>query len=90
MMQKFFEILFDPANAKLVQKIFDDTEKITDFKPLVNPSVLNFLKEKKIEIKNIERLIIAEEPKVEKVTEKPKEETKPAETKEESAAKAQK
>jgi vacuolar-type H+-ATPase subunit C/Vma6 len=82
--------LFDPANAKLVQKILEDTEKITDFMPLVNPSILNFLKEKKIEIANIEKLIIAEEPKVEKVTEKPKEETKPAETKEESSAKAQK
>lgn len=53
------------------------------------PSILNYLKENKIEVANIERLIIAEEPKEEKVTEKPKEDatSKPAEAKEEPAPK---
>lgn len=54
-----------------------------DFKPLVNSSILNYLKEKKLEFANFDRLIIAEEPKV--IDQKPKEEAKTAEFKPEVA-----
>ncbi len=78
--------MFESANAKIVEKIIADSEKITDFKPLVNPAILSYLKEKKIEVANIEKLIVAEEPKVEKVESTPK----TADAKEDAAPKADK
>lgn len=97
--------MFESANASIVEKIIGDVDKITDFKPLVNPAILTYLKEKKIEVANVEKLIIAEEPKEEKAekakeeaekpkeeAEKPKEEvvSKPVEAKEEVEHKEEK